>query len=190
MKMEKVKKEKKNTKKNLVQIAMKMFAENGYHKTSTSAICEKAGISTGLLFYHYSSKEKLLNAIIDLILSKIDKILNQTENSNPKKELENIIDEFFNSLKEERPFWDLYMALLYQPDTKELILGRVLDHSKNFRRTIYDLMKKMDVENPSDQSFEFEIFRVGIFASYLSNHDELLLQKACKKMKLKYLPNY
>lgn len=190
MKTKSVKKEKKSAKKDIVRIAMKMFAENGYHKTSTAAICKKAEISTGLLFYHFSSKEKLLNAIIDLILSKIDDILNQTHSSSPQKELENIIDGFFNSLKKERPFWDLYMALLYQPDTKKLILNRVLEHSIKFRRTIYDLMKKMKFDNPSDESFEFEIFRVGIFASYLSNHDERLLEKSSKRMKIKYLPNY
>jgi len=167
-----------------------MFAESGYHKTSTAAICKKAEISTGLLFYHFSSKEKLLNAIIDLIISKIDDILNQTHSASPEKELENIIDEFFNSLIKERQFWDLYMALLYQPDTKELILGRVLEHSKQFRRTIYDLLKAIGSENPSAESFEFEVFRVGIFASYLSNHDERLLEKSCKRMKLKYLPIY
>ncbi len=190
MKIEKSVKEKKNAKKDIVQIAMKMFAENGYHKTSTAAICKKLNISSGLLFYHFSSKEKLLNAIIDLIISKIDIILNQTSNSDPRIELEYIIDAFMVSLKKDRQFWDLYMALLYQPDTKELILARVLEHSKQFRRAIYELLKKMGSKNPSIDSFDFEVFRVGIFASYLANHDEQLLEKSCKRLKNKYLINY
>ena len=190
MEIKTTRKEKKSAKNDIVKIAMQMFAESGYHKTSTAAICKKAEISTGLLFYHFSSKEKLLNTIIDLILSKIDNILNQTQSKSPEKELENIIDEFFNSLKNDRQFWDLYMVLLYQPDTKELILGRILKHSIQFRRTIFGLLKEMGSKNPSTESFEFEVFRVGIFASYLSNHDERLLKKSCKRMKFKYLPNY
>ncbi len=181
--------EKKSAKINILQVAMKMFAKNGYHKTSTAEICKKAKISSGLLFYHFGTKRELLDATIDLILLKVDLIINQKPSLTPREELENIIDVFFKSLKDERPFWDLYMALLYQPDTKELILNKVLEHSKNFRRKVYELMKEMGYKNPNSESFEFEIFRVGVFASYLSNHNEILLKKASNIMKTKYITN-
>ena len=50
------------SKEHIMLIAMQLFAKKGYHKTTTDAICKKAGISTGLLFYHFGSKEKLLKS--------------------------------------------------------------------------------------------------------------------------------
>lgn len=43
--------------------AMACFAENGFHGTSISSIAKKAGISTGLTYNYFSSKEDLLTAI-------------------------------------------------------------------------------------------------------------------------------
>lgn len=182
-----LKKDKKNAKQQILNVALEMFASQGYHKTSTGAICKEAGISTGLLFYHFSSKEILLNAIVKMILSKIDRTLDYPENDDPKKVLSTIIDVFFNSLQNDRKYWDLYMSLLYQPDTKNQIGKGVLEHSIKYRRTIFHLMESLGSTNPKGDSFEFEVFRVGVFASYLANHSEELLKKAKEKMRLKYL---
>jgi len=42
-----------------------MFAENGYGGTTTQDIAEAAGISHTLIFQHFSSKEKLFEAITE-----------------------------------------------------------------------------------------------------------------------------
>lgn len=175
------------SKEHIMLIAMQLFSSRGYHKTSTQAICKEAGISTGLLFYHFGSKENLLKSIIKMTLSKIDETLQEEGDESPEKVLENIIDSFFNSLKENSDYWDLYMALLYQPDTKKQIVAEVSDHSAKFRRRVFELLEKMGSEDPSGDSFEFEMFRVGTFASYLANHNEKLLAQARKTLKARYL---
>ena len=48
MNTENLKKNKKNAKQQILNVALEMFATQGYHKTSTGAICKEAGISTGL----------------------------------------------------------------------------------------------------------------------------------------------
>jgi len=179
----------KNKKKEIVEIAMRLFAQNGYHKTTTAAISKEANISTGLLFYHFSNKKILLDAIIDFILMKLNHILEHPKCLSPKTELECIIDRFYDSLRNNIPFWGLYMTLLYQPDTKDQIQDKVIENSRKFRRKVYELLKEMGSENPGDDSFEFEIMRVGIFTSYLSNKDEKLLNKSCNLLKIKYITN-
>ncbi|NJO89187.1 MAG: TetR/AcrR family transcriptional regulator [Chloroflexia bacterium] len=176
----------RSAKENIIQIAMKMFAENGFHKTSTASISQEANISTGLLFYHFNSKERLLDAIMDLILEKLNQIVNIGKGS-PIEQLESIIDNFINSLRLDGSFWDLYIMLLYQPDTKHLILERVREHTQNFKQKVYELMVKLERDDPKGISFEFEIYRIGVFASYQSNHSDDFLEKASIRMKEKYL---
>ena len=53
------------SKKALIQeTALELFATKGYHSTSISMIARTAGISKGLLYNYYESKEDLLNEML------------------------------------------------------------------------------------------------------------------------------
>jgi AcrR family transcriptional regulator len=43
----------------ILDAALTEFSERGYHKANTNTICEKAGISKGLLFHYFGSKKAL-----------------------------------------------------------------------------------------------------------------------------------
>jgi AcrR family transcriptional regulator len=53
------------TKKALIMAAGALFAEYGIDAVTTRAIAEKAGENTGIIHYHFGSKEGLLNAVMD-----------------------------------------------------------------------------------------------------------------------------
>ncbi len=48
------------TKKNIYDVAVKLFEENGFDKTSVNEIVKKAGISKGCFYVHYQSKFSLI----------------------------------------------------------------------------------------------------------------------------------
>ena len=45
--------------------AEELFASRGFESTSTKSIAEAAAVPAGLIFYHFSSKEHLLNAVLE-----------------------------------------------------------------------------------------------------------------------------
>jgi TetR/AcrR family transcriptional regulator, cholesterol catabolism regulator len=47
----------------IVEAAAKVFAERGYHGTSTQAIADVLGIRQGSLYYYFSSKEEALEQV-------------------------------------------------------------------------------------------------------------------------------
>ena len=49
----------------ILQAALQLFAQEGYHATSTSKVAKKAGVSEGLIFRHFENKDGLLQAILD-----------------------------------------------------------------------------------------------------------------------------
>lgn len=51
----------------ILDAAEELFVTRGYDHTSTNDILEKVGIARGTLYYHFSSKEEILNAMIDRI---------------------------------------------------------------------------------------------------------------------------
>jgi len=44
---------------------MELFAENGYAATATREICERAGVTKPVLYYHFESKDQLYRKLIE-----------------------------------------------------------------------------------------------------------------------------
>ena len=53
------------TKRKIFETSMKLFAEKGYDATSIEEITATVGVEKGTLYYHFSSKEEILNFLIE-----------------------------------------------------------------------------------------------------------------------------
>src|SRR5258708_32621479 len=60
------------TRARLVAAAAELFAQRGYSATSVAAIGEAAGVSRGLVNFHFQTKEKLLHAVIEELVSDLE----------------------------------------------------------------------------------------------------------------------
>ena len=56
---------KKNTKEKILEEALKLFAQSGYKGTSMNEIAAKIGVSKAALYKHYSSKQEILDSIVE-----------------------------------------------------------------------------------------------------------------------------
>lgn len=55
----------------ILDFAERLFCTRGYDNTSTNDILAEIGIARGTLYYHFKSKEDILDAMIDRILDDI-----------------------------------------------------------------------------------------------------------------------
>ncbi|MGV9824871.1 MULTISPECIES: TetR/AcrR family transcriptional regulator [unclassified Gordonia (in: high G+C Gram-positive bacteria)] len=53
-----------NTRNRIVQVAGRLFFENGYERTSFAAIAGEVGISRGNFYYHFRTKDMILDAVL------------------------------------------------------------------------------------------------------------------------------
>lgn len=58
-------KQPEETSQKILNQAMRIFLEKGYHGTSIDEITKAAGLTKGALYWHFKSKEDLLRRIID-----------------------------------------------------------------------------------------------------------------------------
>ena len=64
-------KEAEERKSEILDAAEELFAAKGYEQTSTGDILERVGIARGTLYYHFKSKEDILDALIERINSML-----------------------------------------------------------------------------------------------------------------------
>lgn len=64
-------------KKELLKIAYDMFLAQGYENTSVDEIIERAQIAKGTYYYHFQSKEQMLEEVIDMMIDSEAKMAEQ-----------------------------------------------------------------------------------------------------------------
>lgn len=68
-------------KKKVLLAALKLFADKGFHATTTAKIAQQAGVSEGTIYKYFTSKENLLTELLSPMLNTIkDNFLNQLNN--------------------------------------------------------------------------------------------------------------
>lgn len=55
----------------IIEAAIKLIAEKGYHNTSTSEIAKEAGVAEGTIFRHYKTKKDLLVALVGPVMMNL-----------------------------------------------------------------------------------------------------------------------
>lgn len=57
------------TRAEIVQVATRLFLENGYTSTTVKAVCDELQMSKGNLTFHYPTKEHLLAVLVEMLCS-------------------------------------------------------------------------------------------------------------------------
>lgn len=59
------------TRRLLLDVGTRLFAERGYEGTSIETVLDEAGISRGALYHHFGGKDKLFEAVLDQLESDV-----------------------------------------------------------------------------------------------------------------------
>ncbi|WP_430790296.1 TetR/AcrR family transcriptional regulator [Virgibacillus flavescens] len=123
----------------IIEAAIELIAEKGYHNTSTSEIAKKAGVAEGTIFRHYRTKKDLLVAIVSPVIMKstvpimAEKFVNQVFQQ-PHTSFEELLEIFirnrFEFVKSNIPLIRiLIQELAFHPDIqasfKEAFLTKI-----------------------------------------------------------------
>lgn len=83
-----------NKKLIILDTALTLFVNQGFHATSTASIAKKSGVATGTLFHHFPTKDALLNQLFLSIKQQFaDEVKAQL---NPKENIEQSAQQLWN----------------------------------------------------------------------------------------------
>lgn len=64
-----------DTRQRILDVAADLFIEQGYAGTSVRDISERLGMTKGSLYYHFASKEDVLNALVTPLIEDLDEFI-------------------------------------------------------------------------------------------------------------------
>jgi AcrR family transcriptional regulator len=107
----------------IMDVALEHFASAGFHATTINHIARHAGISKGLMYNYFKSKEELLSEIIGRSVNEIfihfdpdkDGFLSEGE-------FEHFIRKLTSSLRDKRSIWRLFFQMMMQKEVREKFL--------------------------------------------------------------------
>jgi AcrR family transcriptional regulator len=125
----------------IMDVALEHFANEGYYGTTINHIARHAGISKGLMYNYFESKEVLLNEIIKRSLAEITLYFDPDRDGYlGEEEFELFVRKVLLLLSERRSIWRLFFQMLMQKDVLEQLLR------PHFVSTVYEEHDKP--ENP------------------------------------------
>lgn len=88
----------------ILSAAIDLFYLYGYEKASVRDICNRVGITSAALYYHFHDKEELLYTIIETYSNRLLFLLKSclSEDRNPVEKLKNAITQHILSIKNSR----------------------------------------------------------------------------------------
>ncbi|MEC5421997.1 TetR/AcrR family transcriptional regulator [Virgibacillus sp. C22-A2] len=131
--------------KQIIDAAVIVIAENGYHASQVSKIAKKAGVADGTIYLYFKNKEDILVSVFEERMGQfIDQIIssiNKQENANQK--LLTLIEMHFRQLSE-----DHHLAIVTQLELRQSDSTLRLQINKELKPylTVIDTIIKEGIE--------------------------------------------
>ncbi|MCK5136683.1 MAG: TetR/AcrR family transcriptional regulator [Bacteroidales bacterium] len=134
----------------IMEAALKMFATEGYGHCSISKLASHAGISKGLMYNYFESKEALLAAIIEHGMNDIMDLFDPDHDGILESdELVVFIRKVFAAMRNHQEYWILFISVILQPGVRELLIDKpVFKYMEQFTTMLLEYFEKKGFEDP------------------------------------------
>lgn len=72
-----------STRTRIQNVALELFAEQGYDKTSLRELAERLGLTKASLYYYFKSKEDIVQSLVDDLLAAVDEVIDWSRDREP-----------------------------------------------------------------------------------------------------------
>ena len=176
--------------KKIIDAAFSLIASHGYESTSISQIAAAAGVSKGLMYNYFESKEDLLEKLVASAMNEGDKVVAKLVTTDPAVTLKNMFEWFFKELRERPDYWRLMTELTFRIDKFKFVHELATEKMRGYILFITDLLSQLNFPNPEDEAKLVGALFDGIGIQYLviredyplAEMEKFLIQKYCTKI--------
>lgn len=183
---------KEKRREQIKEIALKLFIDNGYSKTTMDEIVQAVGISKGGMYHHFSNKEEIFLELLKDGNEYRKNLVVEYMRENSQSRNEKIVEMLLDKILDKNQYKDLYTVFLMEIQSNEKF--------KRLFKKIYDegiedfieFCKKEGLEEyVSISNYEFTLLMNSLYIGlYLFDDFEMSkLKEMLKTMFEAYLNN-
>ncbi len=155
----------------IMEAATELFARQGFQGTSISDIAAVAGISKGLMYNYFKSKDELLHAIIEKGFGDFEGPMAALQlTPDPFEKLHLIIEGSFavvNS-KAARRHWQFMISLMTQYEVMKRFKKKFSTYFEIYLGLFEQIFSEMGVPDPKLESYHLAALIDGMMLHYLN----------------------
>ena len=90
-----------DTRARIQQVALELFAEQGYERTSLREIAERLGVTKAALYYHFKSKEDIVRSFTEDYFDRLDALIEWGQDQPPSPQTASeLLDRYISIVME------------------------------------------------------------------------------------------
>jgi len=143
-----------DTKKAIMESAMRLFSQRGIYQTSLKDIAEETSVSKGTIFYHFPTKDELLYEIMDYGFSDaLDKLFMASIETDKLGDKKFIFSQCLEILRDDKLLFPINIHLLEVALCgNEVIFEKMHEKYCQWRKMFYNLI----VSNYADEELKLD----------------------------------
>jgi AcrR family transcriptional regulator len=183
----------------LIRAAYRVMARDGVHRVPLHQIAVEAGVSKGLLIYHFQTKDGLVLAALEWVLATTEARIRErlARSSDPAQAISTVVDAVWVGPEANRDFFRFYMdGVEHQARSPEF--DEFADRAASIMNTFYREVIVagvsagiLDVEDPTAGAIQMRAVIEGMFLQWVQTHDwranHALYKEWCRQALLKAL---
>ncbi|PWD99675.1 TetR/AcrR family transcriptional regulator [Marinilabilia rubra] len=171
----------------VLQKALELFADKGFHSTTTAEIAKAAGIAKGSLFNYFENKEQLLRTIVfDTMLQMAELIDPNHDGVVTEEEFFGMIRNTFEWVGKKREFLLLYFSIVSQPTVYNLLCAELWEILDPYLKQLGAFFRQSGFEDPETEVRYFLAMLDGMSINYAMDPGNFPIEKIEKKITLYY----
>jgi AcrR family transcriptional regulator len=169
--------------------ALGLFAEHGYDRTTIKMIADAAGISQGLIYAHFASKDDLLVAIFEQSMLDIqESFVAAGTGTDPAEHFERYVRGCFDILRRNLDFWRLSYGVRMQASVLARLGDRVPRWTAEIRQTLERFLRAIRTPNARVEAEVLFALIDGVSQHYALAPQSYPLDRVVDRIVAMYLP--
>jgi len=172
----------------ILEHALALFAERGFDRATVRAIAESAGISQGLLYNYFGSKEELLVAIFERSMEDVRVSFQRAEAAGEGGRTAALVRAAFQVLRRNERFWRLSYGLRMQAPVLAGLGEGLHQWTTEVRRTLERYLSEDGFEGPELEAAILFATIDGIAQHYVLDPHRYPLEEIVERVAARYAP--
>lgn len=164
-------------KQKLFDAALKLFAAQGYFTTTVEQITAEAGVSKGLVYNYFTSKEELLVALLEDATRRMTTVADRLQQHDELGAcLARFIDDYLRFIQAERRFLRLQLSLMLMPELRETVARPQRERSEALLATVHGWFRRAGAKQAKNKARVFLAMLDGVALHHLAVYERYPLR--------------